>query len=71
MKWRMAWWNELARLAIDHHKKDHREALLHLGVLAGKLVQDDLGFRTAFEADDDAHSIADGSRRGSRLGRCR
>ena len=48
---------ELARLAIDHCQKDHGEALLHLGVLV-ELVEDDLRFRAALKADDDAHSVA-------------
>ena len=47
---------ELTRLAIDHREKDHGKALLHLGVLV-ELIQDDLCFRTALEADDDAHTV--------------
>ena len=48
---------ELARLAVDDGQEDHREALLHLGVLV-ELVEDDLRLGTALELDDDAHAVA-------------
>ena len=48
---------EFPRLAIDHREKDHGKALLHLRVLV-ELVEDDLRFCAALEADDDAHSVA-------------
>ena len=42
-----------------HGEEDHGEALLHLGVLV-ELVEDDLRFGAALEADDDAHAVAVG-----------
>ena len=61
---------ELLGLAVVDGQEDHREGLLHLGVLV-ELVEDDLVLGAALEADDDAHAVAVGSRRGTRRVRCR
>ena len=50
---------ELLGLIVVHGQEDHREALLHLGVLV-ELVEDDLMLRAALELDDDAHAVAVG-----------
>ena len=50
---------ELLGLIVVHGQEDHREALLHLGVLV-ELVEDDLMLCAALELDDDAHAVAVG-----------
>ena len=48
---------EFLGLVVDHGKKDHGEAFLHLRVLV-ELVENDLRFGGALEFDDDAHAVA-------------
>jgi hypothetical protein len=48
---------KLARLPVEHGKKDHGEAFLHLRVLV-ELVEHDLWLRAALELDHNAHAVA-------------
>ena len=50
---------EFLGLAVVDGQEDHREGLLHLGVLV-ELVEDDLVLGAALEPDDDAHAVAVG-----------
>src|SRR6185369_11546635 len=49
--------SHLLRLLIDDSEEDHREGLLHRGVLV-ELVEHDLRLRASLEFDDDAHAVA-------------
>ncbi len=49
--------SELARLVVDHRKKDHGEAFLHLRVLV-ELVKHNLRLDAALELDNNPHAVA-------------
>ena len=50
---------QLLGLTVVDGQEDHREGVLHLGVLV-ELVEDDLVLGAALEADVDAHAVAVG-----------
>src|ERR1700679_2802485 len=50
---------ELLGLTVVDGQEDHREGLLHLGVLV-ELVEDDLVLGATLKADDDAHAVTVG-----------